>query len=148
MKTAFSILLLSSLLGTGCQTESAQTATTDSLSQTAPAKTENTTAAETVLVGKRVAEIKQIGYYNCMGIGLEEVAGGAMWYSVQWAPDNNSCYKGKNIITLEKILTGDGSFTEDRVVEAELAVNPVDGELAYTTVPLSLNDGAKAFYVV
>lgn len=101
-----------------------------------------------VLVGKRVPEIHQMGYYNCGGIEMEEVAGGAMYYSVQWGPDMNSCYKGQNLITIEKILTGDGSFTEDRMVEAELVVYPKDGQVFYATVPLSLAGEPKQFYVV
>ncbi len=151
MKNRLYILLFSALLSIGCESPSTEKTIVDSPPQnenSLPAKAKNTTATETVLVGKRVAEIKQMGYYNCMGIGLEEVAGGAMHYSVKWGPDQNSCYKGKNIITLEKILTGDGSFTEDRMVEAELAIYPEEQGRNYTTVPLSLAGGPKQFYVV
>jgi hypothetical protein len=109
---------------------------------------ENTATTESVLVGKSVAEIKQLGYYNCVGIGLDEVPNGAMQYSVKWAPNNTSCFAGRNFITIERLLTGDGSFTEDRLVEAELVVYPEENGRSYTTVPLSVNGGPNQFYVV
>ena len=149
MKTTISFLFWGSLLSFSCQnetTENTSVTTESTINLPVAGAAPNTQSG--ALIGKRIAEIKQMGRYNCMGIGLEEVAGGAMWYSVQWAPEMGSCYKGKNIITLEKILSGDGSFTEDRMVEAELPIYPIDGELSYTTVPLSLNGGAKTFYVV